>query len=471
MSQLITDIFTGFFQEAVLLTSIIVYVIVSLFWSRYFYKASKWFAVFVVILTMISVLKVQVIPNFYGFNGSLLSNLYVVFIKTLILAGTFFVILLSKNIVLKKRLKAFNYFSLVLISTLGALLLVSSNDYLTVFLSIGLMNIPIIFLIRAKLRYILTYIISSLIFISGVILIFKSIGAINFDVIYSLLTQTGINSAYFNVGCVLCALGLTFNMGLVPFSSWLPDIFGSTYKNVSSYISIVPIFAGLGVTSRIIVFMFQYTPMVQALLFIIGIFSVYKGFLGAMRQEKLSKFMGYSTIAQSGFMIFGFCLATPYSVSASLFYMISYIFMNIGVWAAIILFNNVTHNNLISDLKGLVYSSKSFSLVLGICLLSLAGLPVTAGFFAKLYLFTAMSKFMDLYLVFLAIVMVACVLGVYVYFRPIKEMFYVAENVFYKSTKFYSLKIALYISAIVTILICIFPNILIQICQSISYRL
>ena len=181
--------------------------------------------------------------------------------------------------------------------------------------------------------------------------------------------------------------------------------------------------------------------------------------------------MGYSTITQSGFITLGISLANPYATSATLFYMLSYIFMTVGLWAGIILFSNVTKKTNISDFRGLVYSSKSFTLVMAICFLSFAGLPVTAGFIAKIYLFASIIQCADLYIALLGIVLIGVVIGVYAYLRPIKEMFIKDENNFFKSPKFYSPKIAIYICVIITVLLCLMPDKIIQICQLIAYKL
>ena len=480
IEQLINNISTGFFQEFVLIIGIFLYIMLSIFLRKYFYKISKWASIAVITATVLSMQKIQIIPAYYAFNGTFMSNFYTVFLKAMILMCTFFIILMSKNMIIKKRSKVFDFFTLILLATLGAMCTVSANDFITLFVSAELLGISSYLLTtfsktfnskEAGFKYITMGTISTLVMLFGVSYLYMATGSLNFDFIYSVLTETSEISPFINIGCVLCALGLTFKMGLIPFSNWLPDIFEGTSDNIAGFISLVPLFAGFGILSRLIVFIFQYTPMVQALLIIIGILSVYKGFLGLIRQDNLRRFMGYSAIAQSGFILIGFCISNPFSVSTSLFYMISYILMSVGLWSAIILFSHVTKKNTIPDLKGLVYSSKSFSLVMAICLLSYAGLPVTAGFLAKIYLFLAIAQCSKLYLLFLIILMFGSVIGIYGYIRPIREMFYRAENNFYKNPKFNSLKLTLYVCSILTIILCVFPDKIIQICQFVAYQL
>lgn len=478
--QISNDMLTGFFQEAVMILAIFVYIAIAFFFKKYFLKISKWVALGAVAAVIIAVLKIQIIPTYYAFNGAFTSNFYTVFLKALILLSSFFIILISKNMVIKKRSKVFDFFTLILFATLGAMCLVASNDFVTMFVSAELLGISSYLLstfsktFKSKesgFKYFVTGGVASAVMLFGISFIYMAVGSLNFDIIYSFVRDGSTSSPFFNIGCVLCALGLTFRVGLVPFSSWLPDTFEGTSDNIAAFISLVPIFAGFGILSKLIVFVFQYTPMVQALLIIIAILSIYKGFLGMIRQDNLRRFMGYSTIAQSGFMLVGFCLANPFASSSALFYMISYIFMNVGIWSAIILFTHITGKKTIPDLRGLVYSSKSFCLVWVICLLSMAGFPVTAGFLAKIYIFLAVAQCSSLYLLFLALIMIGMIIGVYGYFRPIREMFYKTKNEFYKSPNFNSIKLTLYICAVMTILICICPDKIIQICQFVAYQL
>ena len=480
MIKIFTDIYTAFCQETVLIAGIFIYMLCALLFGKYFYKKSKWAAISVVIAVIISTLKVQVSPNYYAFNGAFISSFYVVFIKSMVLICTFFIILFSKNVVIKARSRIFDFFTLILLATLGALCVIGANDFITMFVSFELMGISSYILttfsktIKSKeagLKYAVTGIVASCLMLIGIGYIYLAAGSLNFDVIYSVVRDGEFKSVFFNIGCVLCSLGLCFKLGLVPFSNWLPDTFEGTTNNIAAFISMVPVLAAFGIASRLIVFILQYTPMVQIMLFVIGVLSIYKGFLGAIRQDNLRRFMGYSSIAQFGFIILGFCLANPYAVSSSLFYMFSYIFMNVAGWAAVILFNNVTGKNNISDLKGLVYSSKSFSLVWIISLISFMGFPVTAGFWAKIYLYLSVVKCSELYLLLLIITMLGSLIGIYAYLRPIREMFEIEKNDFFKNPKFNTPKLALYVCSIITILICICPERIVRICQYIAYSL
>lgn len=129
--ELLFDIQHSFLQELALIVFIILNIILSLFFSKKFYKLSKWFAIGAVIITILASIFIQLSPNYYAFGNAFLSNVYTVFFKNLILISVFFVILLSRNMIKQKRNKAFEYFTLLLSATLGALCLVSSNDFVS----------------------------------------------------------------------------------------------------------------------------------------------------------------------------------------------------------------------------------------------------------------------------------------------------------------------------------------------------
>lgn len=480
MTEIFNDIIYGYAQEISLLALILLYFVTSFFLGKYFFKAAKWIAIFIIMLVIASIIKLQIIPNYYSFNGAFLTNFYTIFLKLIVLVCSFFTIILSKKVVLKRRHKSFNYFTTILLSTLGAMCLICANDFLTMFISLELMNVSTYFLCalsrkyntkEATIKYVVSGVVASAVMLLGISYIYATVGSLNFDVIYNMLNQNSDISPLYSVGCVLCALGFTFRLGLVPFSCWLPDTFEGSANTTSVFISTVPLVAAFGILSRVIVYVFQYTPMTQAFLFIIGMISIIKGIFGLTRQENLKRFIGYSTIAQSGFILLGFCIANTYATSSSLFYILSYMFMNIGMWAAFILFNNVTGKEKVSDLKGLVYASRSFSLAWVICILSFAGLPVTAGFLAKIYLFESIAKCSELYLIFLIVILIISAIGVCAYFRPIKEIFCIEKNDFYKNPKLKSPKIVLYICTIITIIMCMVPDAIIQVCQLIAYQL
>ena len=480
MTEIINDIFSAYCQEAVLIIAIFSGLIFNFILGKKFFPFSKYFSITALIIAIISSLKIQIIPTYYAFNGAYVSNFYTVFFKILILISALLILILSKNILLKKRTIIYDSYNLILLSTLGAITLVSANDFLTMFIASQLLGLSIFtFMLffknsenkKTSVKYIINLLISSLITLWGISFIYMSTGSLNFDVLYSFLNNEINPSPFFDIGCILCAIGLTFFACIIPFSNWTADIFEKTGKKGTLFLSLIPLLASFGLISRLIVYIFQYTPMLQALLFIAGILSIYKGILGLVRQDNLFGFMGYSVSVQAGFILLGFCISNPYAVSTSLFYILAYIPTIIGFFICLNIFlaEGQIHN--ISDLKGLAYTNKPLSILFSIFLFSLAGLPVTAGFWAKIYMFEAIIKCTNLYLLFLGIIMIATIIGIFTYLRPIKEMFNKSENIFISSSKLNTQKLLLFVFAIITVAICIFPDKLIQLCQIIAYQL
>ena len=480
MTEIINDIFNAFCQEAVLIITVFLGLILNLILGKKFFKFSRPYAIISVIISLISSLKIQIIPTYYAFNGAFISNFYTVFFKILILVCSLLVLSFSKNILFKKQSISFDSSILILFSTLGAITLVCSNDFITIFVMHALMGLSTFLLMlfsktfegkKVSIKYFINLILSSCVMLLGISYIYMTTNSFNLDVIYSVLKNNAEISTFFDLGCILCVLGTTFYICVIPFSNWTAEIFEKTNKQVSLFVSIVPLLAGFGILSRLIVFIFKYTPMVQALLFIIGIFSIYKGVMGLLRQDNLYSFWGYSINIQAGFILLGFCIANPYAVSTSLFYIFTYIISTIGIYMCLKLLLVEGKIISVSEIKGLVYKNKTLSLTFTIILFSFAGLPVTAGFWAKIYTFGAIIKCTNLYLAFLGIIMVATVIGIYAYLRPIKEMFEYNRNSNISYTKFNLQNLILCLIAISLIYLCLCPDKLIQISQFIAYQL
>ena len=480
MAEIINDILNAFCQETVLIIAVFLGLILNLIFGKKFFSFSKPYAVTAVIIALISSLKIQIIPTYYAFNGAFVSNFYTVFFKILILLFTLAVLLISKNILSKRKTSVFDSSLIMLVISLAAITLTGVNDFLTMFVALALLGLSAFILTlfskntegkKLSNDYFITFVISSIITLLGISYIYMAVGSLNFDVIYSLLNKGAELSPFFDTGCILCAIGLTFYICVIPFSNLIVNVFEKTNKNISLFISLIPILAGFGILSRLIVFIFQYTPMLQALLFLIGIFSIFKGTFGLLRQDNLYSFMGYSINVQTGFILLGFCLANPYAVSTSLFYILVCIVSVTGF--SVCLKSLLTEGKIksIPELRGLVYKNKPLAISLTIFLFSFAGLPVTGGFLAKIYIFGAIIKCTNLYLAFLGIIMLATVIGIYAYLRPIKEMFESNEKMYLVKTKFSLQKLTLFISATLLVTLCIIPDKLIQICQFIAYQL
>lgn len=475
--ELLLDIKNSFLQELVLIIFIVLNIILSMFFSKRFYKLSKWIAIVAVTLAILASIFIQLSPNYYAFNNAFISNIYTVFFKSLILISVFFVILLSRNMIKQKRNKAFEYFTLILSATLGAMCMVSSNDFLSAFVSLETLGIASYLLAsfyknykakEAGLKYLIMGSVSSAVFLFGVSYIYGATGTLNFSAINDYFLQQN-PTLIFTLACFFIAVGLMFKLGCVPFANWVPDVYEGVSYPVAAFLSLVPKLAGFALISRLLVFVFVFSPIVKMILALLAVISVVYGTLGAIKQTNIKRLYGYSSICHSGYMLLGLSVLSVYGLSTVLFYLFCYVFMNIGIWTASITFNTSCPSDKIADYKGILYNRPYYSIAFTVCLLALSGLPPTSGFLAKLYLFSAVARSGMIYIPALFVALIFTVAGLFFYFNLIKVIFEKSNNTPNIDTNLISSKLILYACSIFTVLLCIFAEKIVQLCQLTAY--
>lgn len=475
--ELLLDIQNSFLPELVLIIFIILNIILSLFFSKKFYKLSKWIAIVAVTLAIVSSFVIQLSPNYYAFNDAFLSNGYAVFFKILILSSVFFVILLSRNMIKQKRNKAFEYFTLILSATLGAMCLVSSNDFLSAFVSLETLGIASYLLAsfhknykakEAGLKYLIMGSVASAILLFGVSYLYGVCGTFNFSMINDYFLQQN-PTLIFTLACFFIAVGLMFKIGCVPFANWLPDVYEGVSYPVGAFLSLVPKLAGFALIARLLVFVFAFSPIMKIILASLAVLSIIYGTLGAIKQTNIKRLYGYSSIAHSGYILLGLSVLSVYGLSTVLFYLFCYVFMNIGIWTAAIIFNTSYASDDIADYKGILYNRPYYSIAFTICLFALSGLPPTSGFLAKLYLFSAVARAGMIFIPALIVALIFTVAGLFFYFNLIKVIFEKSNNTPNIDTNMISSKLILYACSFVTVLLCLFAEKIIQLCQLTAY--
>lgn len=475
--ELFLDIKSAFLQEFSLIIFIVINIVLSLFFSKRFYKLSKWFALLGITVTMCSLFFVQISPNYYAFNNAFLSNGFTLFMKTLILITVFFIILLSRNLIKQKRDKAFEYFTLLMCATLGAMCLVSSNDFLSAFVSLETLGISSYFLAsfgksyqakEAGFKYLITGSVASAVLLFGVSYLYGISGTLNFSNINDFYLQQN-PTIVFTLACIFILMGAMFKIGCVPFANWVPDVYQGASYPVGAFLSLVPKIAGFAFVSRLFVFVFSFSPILKIIAAIFAVLSIAYGTFGAIRQTNIKRLYGYSSIAQAGFMLLGLSVLSVYGLSTVLFYLFCYIFMNIGVWAAAIIFNTGYKSDELVDYKGLLFNRPFYSIAFTICLISLAGLPPTTGFLSKLYLFSAVSRSGIAFLPFFVVTLLLTIAGVFFYFNVVRAIFEKTNNPVNIDTSLISSKLILYACTFMTVILCLFPDWLIQLSQLVAY--
>ena len=333
-------------------------------------------------------------------NGIFIRDTFSKFFQILILLSVSCLLFMSKQYLQKNNLFKPEYPILIIFSTLGMMIMISSNNFLLLYLGLEIQSLSLYVVssfrrdnyksTEAGLKYFILGSLSSGLMLFGISLIYGSTGSINFEIISSMINFEGFFPGIV-AGLVFLICGFAFKASAVPFHMWTPDVYEGSPTPVTAFFATVPKLAAVGVLLRVLFDCFgQIVESWQQVIIIISVLSMFLGSVAAIGQNNIKRLMAYSSIGHIGFVLMGVASGTDKGVSAVLIYMVLYIIMNIGVFVFIL---NMERNGVavttINSLNMYNNVSKSQTLFLTILLFSLAGIPPLAGFFGKFFIFNA----------------------------------------------------------------------------------
>ena len=467
--------------ETVIILFIFIQIILSMFLDMKFYKLSKWLTVLGIFLATSLCTKVHVEPIYYGFKSAIISDNYTIFFKGLILISSFLIIFLTKKTITNRRNSAFQFNALILTAILGSLVLVSANDFLTMFVAMETLGFAMFFLIafekgnlskEATFKYLIISAVASSIFLFGVSYLYGITKSVNFSLIYQYFLDNNPTLLY-SMASIFITCGLAFKLGVIPFANWILDIYEGAGTSVVAFLSVVPKVAMFGILARLLVFPLSYSFELTFVLVLIATVTAIWANCLAIRQNNIKRLLACSSSANASYVLFAAALVSVFNLSTVLFYLVAYIFMNIGVFAAVIILESSAFSNKLYEFKNFAYTNPVFTLCFSVCILGLAGFPITAGFISKIYLFSAIARSGLIFIPFLIVIMLTIVVSVYYYLTVVKFMFEKSDTVESKVIphKTSSAIVILYFCAALTVSLGIFPAKIIELCQFISYNI
>ena len=387
-------------------------------------------------LIIVNILDTYGVASIVIDSKSLLSfNKFGLFFNTICYSATFIYFLLSGDAVAKAGNYVAEYFALIFFSLCGIAVLTAYNDLLMLFIGIEIMSIPLYILTgadkknlksnEASLKYFLMGCFSTGILLMGITLVYGAVGNFHLPPLSGAVTgnptaNTNANSIIEPLGLILIFVALAFKVSAAPFHFWTPDVydgapsvftsFMATIIKAAGFFAFIKLFewrsATLGISWRIIV-----SIIILATLLV--------GNITAVFQQSVKRMLAYSSIAQAGFMLFALYKVNDLSKEALLLYTTAYSLATIGIFAILIKIKDYTFEGY----NGLAKKYPLLAAVNTICLLSLAGIPLTAGFFGKYFMLAAAFKAGTsiLFLVIIAVLFAA--VSVYYYFRVIQAMY------------------------------------------------
>jgi len=403
-----------------------------------------------------------------SFNGMFVTDAFAVFVKVLVLIGSAVSIILSLNYGEEHGIARFEFPVLVLLATTGMMVMVSANDLITLYLGLEMQSLALYVVAsfdrdsvrstEAGLKYFVLGALASGMLLYGASLIYGYTGTTSFGAFAHLFAGAGKPSDGLVIGLVLVAVGLAFKVSAVPFHMWTPDVYEGAPTPVSAFFSVAPKIAAIALFVRLLVEPFGglFAEWQQLIIFL-SVASMVLGAIAAIAQTNIKRLMAYSSIGHVGYALIGLAAATPAGIRGVLVYMAIYLFMNLGTWAVILCMRREGRMlEGISDLSGLGRTQPGLALALGIFMFALAGIPPTAGFFGKLYIFLAAIQ---ANLVGLAVIgVVTSVVGAFYYLRIVKVMYFDEPGAAFDHPIAAELKWVLVVAAVLTMFFILLPD-------------
>jgi NADH-quinone oxidoreductase subunit N len=336
-------------------------------------------------------------------------------------------------------------FTLSLFSLLGISVMVSGNNFLVVYLGLELMSLSLYALVglrrdhtestEAAMKYFVLGALASGFLLYGLSMMYGATGSLDLPEVFKAIGTGQINTQVLVFGVVFVVAGLAFKLGAVPFHMWIPDVYQGSPTAVTLLIAGAPKIAAFAIVIRLLVEgMLGLAVDWQQMLVVLSVASLVVGNLAAIAQTNLKRMLAYSTIAQMGFMLLGLTsgvvtgntLSAANSYSSAMFYVITYVLTTLGTFGTIMLLARKGFEaEEIDDLKGLNQRSPLIAGVMAVFMFSLAGIPPTVGFYAKLAVLQALVSTNVAGYVWLAVVAVLLsLIGAFYYLRVVKVMYF-----------------------------------------------
>ncbi len=336
--------------------------------------------------------------GFYGnaFYDAIRVDTFSVFFHVVVLLIALVVLLTSLEYLEVQRIRSGEYYALVLFGTVGMMLMSSAVELVLIFIALEISSISTYILAgmrrraaesaEASLKYFLLGSFATAFFLYGVALVFGATGTTNVYGIAQYLQAHSSLLVYLAVG--LMFVGLGFKVASAPFHVWTPDVYEGSPAPVVAFMSTGPKAAAFAVLLRVL--FATGAPGWFWMIWVSAVLSMTLGNIGALVQQNVKRLLAYSSIAHAGYLLVAFAAASQVGISAAIFYAASYAAMNVGAFAVISHFASTGEKYVtLDDYAGLGRRSPLLAAILTIFLLSLIGIPVTGGFFAKFYVFSA----------------------------------------------------------------------------------
>ncbi len=379
----------------------------------------------------------------YTFSNMFVDDLMSDLLKLFLYMTMVIVMFYSRGYVIdRESMNKGEYYVLALFATLGMMVMISANHFLTIYIGIELLSLSLYAMVamnrdsiqstEAAMKYFVLGALASGLLLYGMSMVYGATGTLEITGIAERLYGGGVNKSVMVFGLVFLVAGLAFKLGVVPFHMWIPDVYHGAPTSVTLLIGSAPKLAAFAIVMRLLVNgLITMAADWQAMLIILAVLSMAIGNLAAIAQTNLKRMLAYSAISHMGFMLLGIVTGVVsgdarYALNAyssAMFYVIAYVLMSAGTFGMILLMARAGFEaENIDDFKGLNKRSPWFASIMLMLMFSMAGVPFFIGFFAK---FSVLQAVVAAGYMWLAIVSVLfSLIGTFYYLRVVKVMYF-----------------------------------------------
>ncbi|RWM28212.1 NADH-quinone oxidoreductase subunit N [Mesorhizobium sp.] len=337
-----------------------------------------------------------------AYSGMFIADRFAVFFKVVFYLATVLTFLLSQRYAEIEGIGRSEYYVLLLLALSGMMIMASATDLLSIYVGLELMVLCTYVLTgflrqqqrsnEAALKYVILGGVSTGIFLYGVSLVYGLTGTTQLDKMATAATGNPLDPGLL-LAVVFIVAGLVFKVGAVPFHMWVPDVYEGAPTTITAFMSVGPKAAGFAVILRVFLNPLVAASNVWVIVAVIAAVTMALGSFVALVQDNFKRLLAYSSIAHAGFAMFGVAAGGADGVASVMLYLLIYAFMNLGIFGIVIMMRNGDFSGeVIEHYAGFAKSHSGLALLMLLYLFSLAGIPPTAGFFAKFYVLVALVE-------------------------------------------------------------------------------
>ena len=371
--------------------------------------------------------------QYFAYGGSLVIDPLATFFKIIFLVAAALVIAISLRYLDIERENHGEYYALILFATMGMMFMAGATDLATLYIGLETMAISTYILVgflrsnqrsnEASMKYFLLGAFSSAFLLYGMSILYGIAGSTRFDDIAEALSRRPLTDPISLMAMITLSAGMFFKVAAVPFHQWTPDAYEGAPSSITAFMSVAVKAASFVMMIR--VFMFAIAPLQMRwvpIMVAVSVMTMTVGNIAAITQSNVKRMLAYSSISHAGYILIGFIAGNSTGLTAVGLYLLIYTFTNIGVWSVVVaLRRKDIIGEHIDDMAGLFFKHPTAAVLMLIFLLSLAGIPPTAGFIGKYYLFAAAIETGHNTLAVIAVLNAA--ISLYFYFRIVVSMF------------------------------------------------